>query len=132
MCRACADAGRTREALEILDDDLSGRRGVNGFSYSSIMDTLARQASLVLLVFLHVVAEGRRWSPFASSPHRLYFVCFWFDAAVAGYRSGVTFPTPAAWPSQPVPACGMIVPAGGMIFPAFGVIFPACGIIAPA
>ncbi|CBJ26940.1 conserved unknown protein [Ectocarpus siliculosus] len=43
--RACADAGQVKEALDILDQDLSGQRGVNAFSYSSIIDALARQVA---------------------------------------------------------------------------------------
>ncbi|CAN0197133.1 unnamed protein product, partial [Ectocarpus sp. 13 AM-2016] len=41
--RACADAGQVKEALDILDQNLSGQNGVNAFSYSSIIDALARQ-----------------------------------------------------------------------------------------
>ncbi|CAN0228811.1 unnamed protein product, partial [Laminaria digitata] len=41
--RACADAGEVKQALELLDVSLSGGRGANGFSYSSILDALARQ-----------------------------------------------------------------------------------------
>ena len=41
--RACADAGEVKQALEILDVSLSGGRGANAFSYSSVLDALARQ-----------------------------------------------------------------------------------------
>ncbi|CAM9155364.1 unnamed protein product, partial [Hapterophycus canaliculatus] len=41
--RACSDAGQVKEAMQILDRKYSRGGGINGFSYSSILDALARQ-----------------------------------------------------------------------------------------
>lgn len=78
MRRACADAGRIKEAVEILDGDLSGRRGVNGFSYSSIMDALARQAGLAVDRMHGVlVVRGCVWLEVFSTRRRCCAVVFW-------------------------------------------------------
>ncbi|CAB1117846.1 unnamed protein product [Ectocarpus sp. CCAP 1310/34] len=62
--RACADAGQVKEALDILDQNLSGQRGVNAFSYSSIIDALARQGDAELgLRLLREIHVSTGYSP---------------------------------------------------------------------
>lgn len=59
--RACADAGEVRQALVILDNNLS-MRGANGFSYSSILDALARQVSIILCIAFLPCGSDRKLS----------------------------------------------------------------------
>ncbi|CAM9591736.1 unnamed protein product [Scytosiphon promiscuus] len=46
--RACSDAGQVKEAMQILDRKYSRGGGINGFSYSSVLDALARQGNAEL------------------------------------------------------------------------------------